>query len=205
MLPDIDSVLNNSTLNSWFGDIDLGEMFLNYFLDRRIRPYAGVDVTGLADLLQGKPSEEQKLLMRWERSLMGLKSSPYNCTHAFAWSEEFIRGNRFDPSNPFMWDKVVMNLPGQPDYNPSFSWVFHFDSIKNQKWPYFSVPMLMIAKAILQRLRAPVQLTLWMHLANVGTFLRLLEHGLEQWSSWRKEIVFMSLVHKKSGIRLVLL
>ena len=94
---------------------------------------AGVDVTGLADLLRDSPLEDHKrLLMRWEQSLMGLKSSPYNCTPAFGWSEDFIRGDRMDPSNPFMWDKVVMNLPGQSGYNPSLPWVFRFDSI-NQK------------------------------------------------------------------------
>lgn len=109
----IDSVLNNSTLNSWFGDIDLGEMFLNYFLDHKIRPYAGVDVTGLSDLLKDTPLEDHRcLLLRWERSLMGLKPSQYNCTHAFAWSEDFIKGDQHAPSNPFMWDTVVMNLPG---------------------------------------------------------------------------------------------
>ena len=121
------------TLLSWFGDIDLGEMFLNYFWDHCLRPNAGVDVTGLADLLRDSPLEDHKrLLMRWEQSLMGLKSSPYNCTPAFGWSEDFIRGDRMDPSNPFMWDKVVMNLPGQSGYNPSLPWVFRFDSI-NQK------------------------------------------------------------------------
>ena len=133
MLPDIDSVLNNCTLTSWFGDIDLGEMFLNYFLDPKLRPYAGVDVTGLADLLKDIPLEDHKrLLMRWERSLMGLKPSPYNCTRTFAWSEDFIRGNRHDHTNPFMWDKVIMNLPGQSDYNPALPWVFRYDSV-NQK------------------------------------------------------------------------
>ena len=63
---------------------------------------------------------------------MGLKPSPYNCTRAFAWSEDFIKGDRHDPSNPFMWDTVVMNLPGQDDYNPALPWVFKYDSI-NQK------------------------------------------------------------------------
>jgi hypothetical protein len=54
MMPNIDSVLNNATLTSWFDDIDLGEMFLNYFLDPRIQPYAGVDVTLIGDLLRDK-------------------------------------------------------------------------------------------------------------------------------------------------------
>lgn len=81
MLPNIDSVLNNATLTSWFGDIELGKMFLNYFLDPHMRPYAGVDVTLIGDLLHDKtPADKELILMRWERSLIGLKSSPYNCT-----------------------------------------------------------------------------------------------------------------------------
>jgi hypothetical protein len=138
MMPNIDSVLNNATLSSWFGDIDLGEMFLNYFLDPRIRPYAGVDVTLIGDLLRDKSPEEKKvILMRWERSLMGLKPSPYNCTRAFAWGEDFIRGDRRDPKNPFRWDKVVLNMPGTESYDPRLPWVFRFDSVRNQVAAFF--------------------------------------------------------------------
>ena len=46
-LPTIDSILRNADGNTWFGDIDLGEMFLNYWLDEELRPYAGVDVSAL--------------------------------------------------------------------------------------------------------------------------------------------------------------
>ena len=138
MMPNIDSVLNNATLTSWFGDIDLGEMFLNYFLDPRIRPYAGVDVTLIGDLLRDKSSAEKELiLMRWERSLMGLKSSPYNCTRAAAWGEDFVRGDRRDPKNPFRWDKVILNMPGQESYDPRLPWVFRFDSVRNQVAAFF--------------------------------------------------------------------
>ena len=44
-LPTIGSVLRGVDSNSWFGDGDFSEHFLNFYLDRRIRPYAGVDVT----------------------------------------------------------------------------------------------------------------------------------------------------------------
>lgn len=43
-LPTIDSILRNADSGTWFGDIDLGEMFLNYFLDEEMRAWAGVDV-----------------------------------------------------------------------------------------------------------------------------------------------------------------
>ena len=48
-LPTIDSILRNADENTWFGDINLGEMFLNYWLDKELRPYAGVDVTLLGE------------------------------------------------------------------------------------------------------------------------------------------------------------
>ena len=37
-LPTIDSILCNADDNTWFGDIDLSEMFLNYWLDEELRP-----------------------------------------------------------------------------------------------------------------------------------------------------------------------
>ena len=43
-LPTINSVLRNSDSKTWFSHIDLGEMFLNYFLDEDLREYAWVDV-----------------------------------------------------------------------------------------------------------------------------------------------------------------
>jgi len=32
-LPTVDSILRNASSATWFGDINLGEMFLNYALD----------------------------------------------------------------------------------------------------------------------------------------------------------------------------
>lgn len=44
-LPTIDTVLRSVNFNSWFGDANFGEHFLNFPLDKGLRPYAGVDVT----------------------------------------------------------------------------------------------------------------------------------------------------------------
>jgi len=52
-LPTVDSILRNASSATWFGDINLGEMFLNYALDLDIRVYAGVDVTEVADAAAG--------------------------------------------------------------------------------------------------------------------------------------------------------
>ena len=118
-LPTIDSVLRNANQDSWFSDIDLGEMFLNYFLDEDLREFAGVDVREIG----GAKWE------RWERTLMGFRPSPYVCTQTFGWGEDLIRGDRRSLSNPLRWDSVKMNLPGDADYNPKMPWVYRWDSI----------------------------------------------------------------------------
>ena len=132
-LPTIDSVLRNADANSWFGDIDLGEMFLNYWLDEELRPYAGVDVSSLGRRVTLKDGSvdfvvdisKRKIWERWERTLMGFQSSPYLCTQAFGWSENFISGDPMDhSSNPLAWSDVVLNLPGSKDYRPTKPWVY---------------------------------------------------------------------------------
>jgi hypothetical protein len=78
------AVLANADDSTYFGDIDLGEMFLNYYLDQALRPYAGVDILQLK-ILKGSVSEGK--VMRWERSNL--------------LSEDIIKGNRVDAENPF--------------------------------------------------------------------------------------------------------
>ena len=132
-LPTIDSILRNADDETWFGDIDLGEMFLNYWLDEELRPYAGVDVSLLGDRIWLKDGStvfeevgvKKKIWERWERTLMGFQSSPYLCTQSFGWSEDFIKGDISDHrSNPLAWKEVVLNLPGSKTYQPTRPWVY---------------------------------------------------------------------------------
>ncbi len=128
-LPTIDALLRNADSDTYYGDIDLGEMFLNYALDEALRPYAGVDVTAL------EPDRVRKgvkaVIERWERTLMGLRPSPYVCTQTFSWSEEIIRGRRMEKGNPLRWDKVILNLPGDPSYDPAKPRVYKWNSETN--------------------------------------------------------------------------
>ena len=138
-LPTIDTILRNSDLNAWYGDVDLGEMFLNYPLDPRLKPYAGIDVTAALnpDLSDEELREIKRIIKHWTRCLMGLKTSPILCTKAFAWSEEVIRGKRLGVDNPLRWDKVMMNLPGSKDYDPSLPWVYKYNSLTGTLAGYF--------------------------------------------------------------------
>ena len=138
MLPTVDSILRNATDKSWFGDMDLGEMFLNYPLDKTLQPYAGVDVTQVVHADQSSRSNKQ-VLEQWRRMLMGFKPSPYVTTLSFAWSEELVIGNCTNPNNPFFWDRIIMNLPGQAGYDSSMPWIYKWNSVQKHLPGYFGI------------------------------------------------------------------
>jgi hypothetical protein len=126
MLPTIDMTLRHVDHKGWFGDIDLGEMFLNFPLDRQLRPFVGIDATELRNSLKELDNiprsvleSRGRLFLRWERCLMGLRSSPFNACKAMGWADEIIRGDRFDSLNVFRWDRYILNLPGSKEYDPS--------------------------------------------------------------------------------------
>lgn len=128
-LPTVDSILRNACSMTWFGDIDLGEMFLNYFLDEEIRPYAGVDVSELE-------GGNKRIFEQWIRTLMGFRCSPYIATQTFAWGEEIILGDLADENNPFAWDEMKLNLPGSEAYDPTMPWMYKWNS-KRKCMPAF--------------------------------------------------------------------
>jgi hypothetical protein len=123
-LPTVESTLRGIETDSYLGDLDLGEMFLNFKLDVKMRAYAGVDLSCYpAGGMKDNPENQGVCWERWERCLMGLKPSPFNATKAFAWGEEVIRGDRKDKANPLHWDRVRLNLPGEEAYDPTLPWV----------------------------------------------------------------------------------
>ena len=121
-LPTVDSILRNAYGSTWFGDIDLGEMFLNYALDLIIRQNAGVDINELDAEKVGSTCKH--VLERWTRRLIDFKPSPYVCTQTFAWSEEIILGDVSELENPLYWDRLVLNLPGMEKYDPTMPRVY---------------------------------------------------------------------------------
>ena len=76
-LPMVDTLLTHLLFESWMGDIDLGEIFLNFPLDPSIRPYAGVDLTSFRRELD-ITSTNKVVWERWVRNLMGFRPSPFN-------------------------------------------------------------------------------------------------------------------------------
>jgi hypothetical protein len=114
-LPDVDTLLSLVEESSWMGDIDIGEMFLNFPLDKHLQAYCGVDL---------KPYLPQfASWVMWVRCAMGLKPSPYVAIRYMLLASEVIRGDRLNPTNAMRYDAIRLNLPGQKSYNPSLPWV----------------------------------------------------------------------------------
>jgi hypothetical protein len=108
-LPTADMLARSVEQNSWMGDLDVAEQFLNFCLDPALRPFCGVDL---------KAYFQDAAWEGWTRCMMGLKPSPYVCIKGQLLATEVVMGDRKDPINPFRWAEVVLNLPGTPKYNP---------------------------------------------------------------------------------------
>jgi hypothetical protein len=65
---------------------------------------------------------------------MGSRPSPYNAVVFYYLAEEFVRGNHSDKSNPFYWDKILMNLPGSTDFDPTRPQIMKWDSSNGNGW-----------------------------------------------------------------------
>jgi len=118
-LPSVENLTDMLELTSWMSDLDMGEQFLNFPLDPKLQPYCGIDVRPYL----GTPPGCSTHWLRWTRCMMGMKTSPYIAIKGTHIAEESVLGNRHDPSNPFRWAFVALNLPGMPSYNPSLPWV----------------------------------------------------------------------------------
>lgn len=129
VMPSINTHLRGVIEGTWMMDEDLGEMFLNFIMHPTLRPLCGVDLTpykiDYEDAPQ-TPSPKQhshRCWLHWVRTAMGLKWSPYQAIKSMHFAEELIRGDHTDPTNVFHWNKVLVNLPGRPDYDPTYPWL----------------------------------------------------------------------------------
>ena len=106
------------SFDSWMADIDFGEFFHNFFADERVRKHSGVDTTPLQLGRSTDPHMLKFLGLRcWSRLFMGMRPSPYNAVRHYYWAEEFAKGDVRDTTNPFGFDKVILNLPGMDTYD----------------------------------------------------------------------------------------
>jgi hypothetical protein len=122
-LPTVDAMLRSVDTDYYGADNDYGEMFLNFWLHEDLRNLCGVDLTHVF----GEELEESKRTVLWEawcRCAMGLKPSPYQACQGGLQAKEIALGHPKDDNNVFRWERVVLNLPGNLDYDPSKPWVY---------------------------------------------------------------------------------
>ena len=115
-LPTVTTTLRAVDDGTYFADMDIAEMFYNFFLHEDLRRFCGVDITLLRsgeDWEAGRPRSWE----RWCRAMMGLTDSPYRAVQIILWAKEIILGDRHDETNPFRWHHVELNLLGSPRYD----------------------------------------------------------------------------------------
>jgi len=114
-LPSTETLFHMMDFDTWLGDIDLGEMFLNFPLDPWIQPYVGIDITQFCSV--------EVVWEQWNRMLMGFGPSPFTAIQQELCAEEIVRGDWRDQGNIFRWDRVRLNLLGSELYDPVLPWV----------------------------------------------------------------------------------
>jgi len=131
-LPNANSMTRVLGYNYKAVDLDLGEMFLNFPLDKKLISYSGMDLSPYKkDLLEFLPgsgnNSSSNLYVVNGRNWMGLRPSPEWSCRFYYLAEEFIRGNEKEVENPLRWDRVILNLIGIPDFNPALPNVFKWN------------------------------------------------------------------------------
>ena len=116
------NIVDCAVHTSWFGDVDAGEMFLNFPLDIRMRKYCGVDISWSSE-------DGSKLWACWHRMAMGMRPSPWVTIRLLMWMMEVVVGDRKAVTNPFRWDSVKLNLPGSSCYDPTLPRVYKWNEI----------------------------------------------------------------------------
>ena len=118
-------------------DIDLGEMFLNFMIDRILMLYSGVDLTQFRREIEKyfpewKGKVGKLIAAIFSRSFFGFTQSPITAARSYYLSEEFARGDSRDPNNKLRWDEVILNLIGDLEFNPAMPSIYKWGSVLMQ-------------------------------------------------------------------------
>lgn len=96
-------------------DIDVGEMFYNFATHENDRKYLG------ARWISTRPEgeSEPEAFLRFTALPFGGRCCPFIAYQGQLRILELGEGDRHGGSNPFQWDRVHLNLPTSPDWDPS--------------------------------------------------------------------------------------
>ena len=82
-------------------DNAIGNMFLNFMLDKDLRKYAGVDLTST---FPEECHSNNLVWEHWESMPTGFRLSPYSTSRDIKQLEPHIKGDRFNEDNVFRWN-----------------------------------------------------------------------------------------------------
>jgi hypothetical protein len=103
-------------------------MLLNFPLPVVLKRYPGVDFEPYRKELKLHFADQKgKAWPHWTRWWMGLTPSPYMAMTFYYFADEFARGNRLDPNNSLKWDSIILDLSGDPLFDPTLLWVMKWD------------------------------------------------------------------------------
>ncbi|GKY90814.1 hypothetical protein MPSEU_000054200 [Mayamaea pseudoterrestris] len=124
-LPTVSQMVRTVAPQYYCADNDFGEMFYNFWLHEELRPYTGIDLTGLC------PDERSirggRIWEHFTRPTMGLGPSPYQAVQGALQFKGLVLGRgsaeASADSNAFHWVSVELNVPGMLAYDPAQPWI----------------------------------------------------------------------------------
>ena len=126
-LPTVDAVERSLVPGTCLGDMDVGEMFLNFPLHEDMQKFTGVDLRLFKKYFSDPLAHPD--IVCWGRACMGTKPSPYISVRFLLCALEIIKRIK-EPhaaDNLFRWDEVILNLPGMEKFDSTFPWVYKWD------------------------------------------------------------------------------
>jgi hypothetical protein len=114
--PDEDYTQDASTfIKSWQSDIDVGQQFNNFQAHKDDKPYLGVRMIDT----RNDGSLERHWFSRYIVLHFGGRGSPYCAGVGQLRILELCKGHPQDPKSRFGWERVHLNLPTMPNWDPS--------------------------------------------------------------------------------------
>jgi len=121
-LPTASTLLRCVDIGTYQADSDFQEMFYNFLLHPSSRLFTGVDITHI----RTNETWEAERLRTWERfcrNYFGQTDSPWRSIQMSVKGKQLAYGDGTDPLNPYHWEKVHLNLPGDAKYDATQPWV----------------------------------------------------------------------------------
>ena len=118
-------------------EIDLGEMFLKFPIHKQLHNSVGIDLTPFSQQLSHAGvcpvSTSGKIIAaKWTRLRFGLNQSPEYSVTFYYLAKIFIKGNNLDVRISLCWDKMILNLIGNNDFDPTYPNMYKWYSHKNR-------------------------------------------------------------------------